>query len=421
MEYNKYTLDNGTELYVVQSDLYQTTGFQMDFYSRKNGTEAAKSLVAGVLAEGSKNYPTNAALSLATDREYARYSITSNGIGDLHSITFSINMLTAENLIGEQKTLENSLGIIADTMLHPLIERGKFRKEYFAKQKKELGLILQKKKMESRSLAIRKFKEMALGSSPFALHELGTEKKLERTWNPNVIRAYLQMLEVSPRKAYVGTNLEPDYIAEAVERAFKGLSRVDSEIKVGMPPKKKHGRREEQSRFEQSLIISGYPVNIPEDQRAWEALYLLNGCIGGYNNARLFSEIRVKRDMAYYAYSSLDTDSGLLYGYSGVDIKNKDEVASIMTKEIGDIGGTLSEQEFNEAKNYLLKTRAMNMHKKSMKLFNLKKLVLEGKADWLQNFERRFEDITYQEVKEAASLIEVDKPIVYCQLQEVKE
>lgn len=82
MEYNKYTLDNGTELYVVQSDLYQTTGFQMDFYSRKNGTEAAKSLVAGVLAEGSKNYPTNAALSLATDREYARYSITSNGIGD---------------------------------------------------------------------------------------------------------------------------------------------------------------------------------------------------------------------------------------------------------------------------------------------------------------------------------------------------
>ena len=90
---------------------------------------------------------------------------------------------------------------------------------------------------------------------------------------------------------------------------------------------------EDKSSFDQTMIGMAFPVLKPQNVKEIRALYILNHHIGGYSNARLFTEIRTKRDMAYGAYSHIDFDTGMIIGNTSVDEKNKDTAKRIMLDE----------------------------------------------------------------------------------------
>src|SRR4029077_12647248 len=66
------------------------------------------------------------------------------------------------------------------------------------------------------------------------------------------------------------------------------------------------------------LGVAGYPIQHPDRY----VLELLRTVLGGGMSSRLFTEVRERRDLAYYVFAANQayTDSGTLYTQAGVDL-----------------------------------------------------------------------------------------------------
>ncbi|MBU2589815.1 MAG: insulinase family protein [Nanoarchaeota archaeon] len=419
MDFTKDILGNGTRLYVYQSDLYTHTSVDFNFYSQRDESNAAKTLVNMVMMGGSKNFPTNQELSLAAEKEFGAILMNkSTVIGDLHTFGFYLDILTKESLISGQKTLENTISLLADIIQNPLINDGKFNENDFERKKEELLLGIKKEKLDKGTKAALGFLKLVFGDAKCVYPKNGTEEDVEKLENFELVKLYHNWMSSLPRAIYVGTHLNSKYIKEVFEKSFDTLPKCKGEAHIEKTPKKNLSTFfEEQDSFDQTVVYAGVPVKVPKKKEDREALNLLNFYLGGYTNARLFTEIRTKRDMAYGAYSHLDLHKSLMFGTAGVDIENKDKTVDIMLNEIGKVAsGKITKSGFKEAKNYLLNLRLMSLHTKGKRLDFIEESLLSGWKDQIKDFETAYTNVNYEDVVRVASLIK-NEPIVYCLLQ----
>lgn len=423
MDYSKYSLGNGTEIYVNQSGLYTHTFVDFNFYSRNGENNAAKTLANMLLMQGSRDFPTRQAISMAAEKQYgARINGKSLKIGDLHETGFNIDVLTVESLTQGRKTFENMAALMAGIISVPRIDSGMFNPEYFSKKKEELLLAARRKMMDKDERAFSGFLKAAIGENGFSADEMGEEEAILSLQNTDAVAAYEETIRSFPRKVYVGTNLNPEYIAEILGKYLGALPAVNTRLLIGKAPeKKKPATLEEMSEFDQSVVFAGLPVDVPKSAREREALGLLSIYLGGYPVSRLFTEIRMKRDMAYHTFSRMDLDLGLLYCTAGVDIKNKDAAIGIMLEESKNAAeGKIPKKDFENAKKFIVNYLQMIMHVKGRRLDFVEKAILSGKPEEIDNYEQRYRNVTPQDVIKAASRIKFS-PITYCLQQGAKK
>ncbi|MBU2638488.1 MAG: insulinase family protein [Nanoarchaeota archaeon] len=424
MDYSKHTLDNGTEIYVVQSDMYTHTTARVSLYSRSSKGNAAKTLASHLLMEGSRNYPTRQAISLASDREFgAAIGTGAKTAGDLHGAAIAIKVLTNEALTAGHNPLENMVGLLAEVLNNPLMDEGRFNDEYFARKKQELALSVKQAKLDKGERAKQRFLETALGrGNSFVLPATGEEDEIMVLGNETTAETYRDLIAACPRKIFVGTHLAPEYIHGVFARHLGGMPKVKTEIFIGNAPEKQPRTRiEEPSEFDQSMVFAGFPLEVPAERLEREALMLLNVYLGGYFGSRLMTEIRIKRNMAYYAVSELALQTGILACKSAVDQQNKDITIGLMQEEVEKaIRGDISKEGFEEAKNYALNSLLRGLHAKDSRMDFVAAKVLENKPSDIDSYEERLKSVSYDDVIRAAARIH-NEPIVYCQLQGEKQ
>lgn len=421
MEYKAYTSSDGTELYIIHSGAYTHTYIDYNFYQRCGKDNAANALVNKILMQGCRAYPTSQAISMAADTEFgATISNKVASVGDVHESGFIIDVLTSENLTRGQRTLENVVSLLSQIVGRPLIQGGSFNGDYFRMAKSDLEIEMQMANVNKDFIAKRNFMRAALGDTAFNHPANGTEEDAKALEMKDALVSYLRMLEFSPRKAFIATNLNPDYVASLFD--FR-LPIVREQILVSPPPKKMPSSvTQDTSQFDQCSVYVGFPVDTSVEQKDKDAFTLLNHCIGGgYSEARLFTEIRTKRDMAYGAYSSYDSNLGIVFGSAGVDIKHKDKTIEIMLKEFRRAAeGKVSRKLFDHSKRQLNNSRDMSQHSKVDRLDFLERCVLKGMLDRTYEYETICRDITYDDVIRASAMM-CECPIVYCLLQEQKK
>ncbi|MFH0798484.1 MAG: insulinase family protein [Candidatus Woesearchaeota archaeon] len=420
MEYRTYTTGDGTKLYIIHSKAYTHTYIDYNFYWRSGKDNASKALVNKILMQGCRKYPTLQSISMATDREFgARIQNKVAKVGDVHESGFIIDVLTSENLTKGQKTLENMVALLGETIGWPLICGGSFNEDYFRMAKSDLEIKIQTSNVNKNYVAKTNFMRKAIDDTAFNHPASGTEEEVKALEMKDAFVSYLMMLEFSPRKAFIATNLDPDYVAGLFD--FR-LPIVREQIFISEPPKKNPSSvTEDESQFDQCMVYVAFPVEKQEELKEREAFNLLNFCVGGYSEARLFTEIRTKRDMAYGAYSSYDDNVGLVIGSAGVDIRHKGKTIDIMLKEFRKAAeGKVSKSHFEKSKRFLLNLRQMGMHSKVDRLDFLERCVLKDKLDRTYDYETAFHDVTHDDVVKASAFIS-EGPIVYSLLQEQKK
>ncbi|MEK6864331.1 MAG: insulinase family protein, partial [Nanoarchaeota archaeon] len=425
MEHSKHVMDNGTELYVVSSPRYSNTTINFGFYARNSSQNSARRAAISLLGEGCKKYPTSQQINLAAEQEYgAAIGAFSTTHGDLHINGISLNVLSNYKFTDGRKTLENMVSLLSEMLYYPLILSGKFNETYFQTEKTSLLNQAKSRDIDKNAIASNRLNRLALGKdSIFAMDEIGSTEQLVALENMQAVWAFQDMYERDARKLFITTNYSPEDMIALMKLNFSNLPKVDSAIFIGEPPEKKGAGMmlEDKSSFDQTMIGMAFPVLKPQNVKEIRALYILNHHIGGYSNARLFTEIRTKRDMAYGAYSHIDFDTGMIIGNTSVDEKNKDTAKRIMLDEFFKAAsGRITKKGFKEAKAHLINSRAMNIHKKNNIIATIKTSVLKNLPEILENYENAFDSISYEDVLEAAKHVQ-ETPIIYCLLQKEKK
>lgn len=135
----------------------------------------------------------------------------------------------------------------------------------------------------------------------------------------------------------VAGNFDPKQLLKEIEKQFAGLSdeQVLERPSVILPAL---GNTTLQRDTEQAYFCIGYDgVNSTDDSRF--AVKVLNTAFGSEMYSRLFQEIREKRGLAYSvgSYALSYKPGGLFVAYGGINVKNWDEVQSIVSAEMEDV------------------------------------------------------------------------------------
>jgi predicted Zn-dependent peptidase len=105
----------------------------------------------------------------------------------------------------------------------------------------------------------------------------------------------------------------------------------------------------------QGKLNMGFRTNTEPDSVDFPALYVMSAIFGGGPQSKLFTNVREKHSLAYYASSRLERYKGLMYVASGIDIANKDRAQALILAQLEDVQrGKITDAELEGAKAMLM-------------------------------------------------------------------
>ena len=193
------------------------------------------------------------------------------------------------------------------------------------------------------------------------MDEIGGTEQLVALENMQAVWAFQDMYERDARKL-LSTNYSPEDMIDLMKQ-FSNLPKVDSAIFIGEPPEKGAGMMlEDKSSFDLTMIGMAFPVLKPQKIKK-KRRHIINHHIGGYSNARLFTEIRTKETWLMAHTRTLIFDTGMIIGNTSVDEKQGHHKMHYVMSFQGCIRKD-NKKGFKEAKAHLINSRAMNIHKR---------------------------------------------------------
>ncbi len=211
----------------------------------------------------------------------------------------------AEGVIYKGAVLSENLTAFLDLFEETLV-KPKFTAEELQKLKKEIeGQILQNKS-EDRPLALYHFYRFFYGNHGYGNPELGTQHSIKTITNGDIIDFYSRYFGAKTITVMGSGAADKSAIEDWVQKVTEKLSALHPEAEAPAPftkPVIPEGRRALISNkpTTQTQILMGATGMRPEDP-GFYAVQLANYTFGGPSfNARLMTEIRVKRGWTYGA------------------------------------------------------------------------------------------------------------------------
>jgi predicted Zn-dependent peptidase len=156
---------------------------------------------------------------------------------------------------------------------------------------------------------------------------------------------------------------------------------------------------------DQAHIVIGarsYPLGHPDRY----ALQLLTTVLGGGMSSRLFTEVRERRGLAYYVFSTNASyvDAGSLYAQAGVDINRIDDAVATIAAELRRITDEAVPSEELEKARAFAKGRFVlgieSPHGTTM--FGLRREVLLGQAEEPESMLAGLDSVTAEDIQRVA-------------------
>ena len=141
------------------------------------------------------------------------------------------------------------------------------------------------------------------------------------------------------------------------------------------------------------------------------ALLVFNGVFGAFAHSKLFMNVREKASLCYYCAAQLDNFKGLLYVYSGLDLRQVPKATEIIEEQLSDvINGNVTDKELLLAKKSIVNAKRESLDSANGMLADLEMGALLGLS--VDEFVVRIEAVTLDEVRLVAKKVKKDTVFV---------
>ncbi|MDR1554454.1 MAG: insulinase family protein [Campylobacteraceae bacterium] len=286
------------------------------------------------------------------------------------AINFNVNSGT-ETLVFALSSLKEEfdfgVGMVEKVLQKPNISKVVFDKVYT----QTMGVILDSES-DFDYVANTALRNLMYENSSFGLPSLGTKESIKKINIKKIDDFIKNHLDLSNLIVVIGGDINE-------EQAKKSVQKLLSSLKVGkkrelpffnVSVSQKSETKTRQS--EQAYVYFGAPfymkVNDNDTFKAKVAGFILGE--SGFGS-RLMEEIRVKRGLAYSAYSrfSAEKSSSSFTGYLQTKNESKDEAIKIVKEVISDFSKNgVKEKELEQAKKFLLGSEPLRIETLSQRL-----------------------------------------------------
>ncbi len=257
-------------------------------------------------------------------------------------------------------------------LLKELLSDPNYTKESLKKVKTQTIGELKRKESDFDYISMLKMKGMIFPNTPLAKPSLGTIKSVESISLEDIKKQIETHLGLENAIVVMGGDINQTEATELVSSILDILPNIKS---TSIPTLKAIGKEQiEVTKVEskQAYIYFGSPLNIPFDSKELYLSKVASFILGSSGfGSRLMEEIRVKKGLAYSAYSrfSINRTHSYFWGYLQTKVKSKDEAVKSVKEVVNNfLDKGVTAEELESAKQFLLGSEPLRNETLSQRL-----------------------------------------------------
>jgi len=403
-------LAKGVQLTTVLSHQFKTNQIIINFRAPIKRTDITKrALLANLLETSSADYPDQRALAHALAEMYgAAFGAGVSRKGPTHNLQLSITVPNERFLATTEPLTMQAIDFLVKIIFKPLVQDGHFDEPTFKRQATNLKASIESVADDKQYYAAQKLNE-ALFAADVAqqLPSYGVAADIAAITSQGLYDYYQTLLVDDQIDVIMMGDFEEAAVIDRWQAvAFKNRLVARPAAFYRHQDTGNYLEKTEVQALSQAKLNLGYDFPVFYRDQHYYAALVFNELFGGSPLSKLFTNVREKASLAYYASSSLDTFRGVLKVSAGIDGQNHDQVLAIIAAQLT----AIQQGEFTDDLVDQLKLGLINDFESSLdsqRTFAIQALIDDltqqtvSDADWLKNIQA----VTREQIIAVAQLV----------------
>jgi len=353
MKYKKIEHE-GYNLHTIKTKKFRTVNINLNYIGKRDRkSTVCFELLEGILLYATKQFPNRISFAKACGNLYdLRLRLKTLQWGKYNNFTFTISFIN-ENYTKKGMN-KKSVSFALKQFLNPFTLKSAFDKEIFDTIKKLYYEELISAKDNPDLYSQMRIKE-EMGKKDLYVYDIEEElKELEKITEKTLYSFYKKVLKEYQLEIFAIGDIDESeldtVIASKIKRKTNDTSSKDFQIEH-TKIRQRIRRVFEPSGFKQSKLEMGFKSqNLTEFEENYVS-FIYGNILGGGTDSLLFHEVREKKSLCYYIYSTGNVRLNLFQIKSGIDYRNINRVINLSKKCIEKIkSGDFDEKLIERAK-----------------------------------------------------------------------
>lgn len=396
----------------VKTTKFKTTVIKMSFSAPLNReTITHRILLANVLRNSSAKFSNRQLLSAHLEDLYgAILGVTTKKQGQLHIISFYIQVANEKFLKSAPPLFEAAVHTLSEIVMNPKLIDGKFDPEVVNQECRLLKEDIESLYDDKTSYALRQLITKMCKQERFGTNSDGYISDLKLVDGSTLVSTFESMKKDDEVKIVAIGDIEHDEVLRMIEQNFPLQNTMRSQLKSVDLEEKTFDELTlltEAQDINQTKLNIGYRTNTRITDPDYFALLMFNAVFGGHASSKLFINVREKESLCYYCSSQLDNYKGLMYVYSGLDLQHVEKAKDIINQQLlAMTNGDITDEELDISKKVIVNAKKAALDSASGMLVDLEVQDILGITT--QEFISRIEAVTATDIVKVASKIKLD-------------
>lgn len=407
-------LVKGVNLNIIPSKQFKTTRIFISFIKNIESKKelAERALLANYLEMCSQNYPTQIDIARKLSQMYgASFGSSVDRRGNYQLINFSIDYIESKYLAGNEDLLSEVIEFLKEIIFNPLRvgENKNFDEETFTRQKNNTITYLKSIKEDKQAYAAAKLRKLYFDNEIQQVPSFGESEDVEKLTISDVMDAYQKMLNTDRVEVMISGDVNTDEVVNKFSvLPFKVRNISRASMSYTQEIKQEIVTQIDEEPLSQSKFDMAFRLPVVYRGDLHYAALVFNSLFGGSALSLLFTVVREKMSMAYYANSNFDPFRQLLVVQTGISYTNKDKVQELILEQLERLRkGDFEDELLEQNKNNLIGSYISRLDSQTSALLRAQSAALTGinvtVEEWLDNLQ----SVTKDDVMKVAKMVEL--------------
>ena len=348
----------GVYLTAVQSDKFKTGCFSLNLLRpMKKEEAAANALIPSVLLRGSETCPDIASISAKLDELYgASVGTLVRKKGEVQLVGFYCDYVQDEYV--DEPVFAPVMAFLAELLLNPRLENGAFPEAVVDSEKLNLENAMLSRINDKRTYAASQLIRTMCAGQPYGIPRIGDPDDLTEITAKSLYAHYRDLLATSRVELFYMGSLSPEAVTKVLQTVMADLPRAEAFVPVGTTPApaaRPVQEKTERLDVTQGKLSLGFFTDITAKDPRYPALVLAATVFGGGATSKLFTNVREKMSLCYYASASFEKFKGVLSVSSGVEFSKLETAKTEILRQLEACkAGDITDDELESARGYLV-------------------------------------------------------------------
>lgn len=407
-------LVKGVNLNIIPSKQFKTTRIFISFIKNIESKKelAERALLANYLEMCSQNYPTQIDIARKLSQMYgASFGSSVDRRGNYQLINFSIDYIEGKYLVGNEDLFSEVIEFLKEIIFNPLKvgENKNFDEETFTRQKNNTITYLKSIKEDKQAYATAKLRKLYFDNEIQQVSSFGESEDVEKLTISDLMDAYQKMLNTDRVEIMISGDVNTDEVVNkfsVLPFKARNISRVS--MSYTQEIKQEIVTQIDEEPLSQSKFDMAFRLPVVYRGDLHYAALVFNSLFGGSALSLLFTVVREKMSMVYYANSNFDPFRQLLVVQTGISYANKDKVQELILEQLERLKkGDFEDELLEQNKNNLISSYISRLDSQTSALLRAQSAALTGInvtiEEWLDNLQ----SVTKDDVMKVAKMVEL--------------